>query len=124
MSNKPKKLQDTILYCGRCGISFFWSIEEQTHLAGESQTPPLLCPGCRALLPPVGSERGLVKWYSPRKRYGFITRQNQPDIFLPAASLRMQRPPRTGDLVEFTLSQNEQGAIADDVRLLAETADQ
>ncbi len=123
MSNKPKKLQDTILYCGRCGISFFWSIEEQVHPAGQSLAP-LLCPGCRVLLPPTGSERGLVKWYSPRKRYGFITRQNQPDIFFPAVSLRTPRPPRTGDLVEFTLSQNEQGAIADDVRLLAETVEQ
>ena len=123
---------DEMLYCERCGISFLWTVEERTlpdganAAAGEAhapavdaqERPPRYCPGCRALLPQPARERGLVKWYNIRKRYGFVVRHNQPDIFVPAASLRGARFLQTGELVEFSVGANAEGPIAEDVRVL------
>lgn len=125
-------LADEMLYCERCGISFLWTVEERMPRegarapAGEArppivdtqERPPRYCPGCRALLPQPARERGLVKWYNIRKRYGFVVRQNQPDIFVPAASLRGARFLQSGDLVEFSVGSNAEGPIAEDVRVL------
>ncbi len=117
---RAPRLDDAIGYCGRCGISFFWSIEEQKRAQeqGQAVRAPALCPGCRALLPPDGRERGMVKWYNIRKRYGFVVRAAAPDIFVPAASLRGVRFLQTGDLVEFSIGRNAEGPIAEAVRLL------
>ena len=122
--------EDEIRYCERCGISYLWTIEEQkaaTVLAeatpqavaqAAATPPPDLCPGCRVLLPPPARMRGMVKWYNIRKRYGFIVRQGEPEIFVPAAALHGTRFLQTGDLVEFALGVNQEGPIAQDVTLL------
>jgi CspA family cold shock protein len=120
MSNKVRKLQDDTLYCQRCGISFIWSLEERKRQTVDGPAPSM-CPGCRVLLPPPGRERGLVKWYNVRKRYGFIVRQREPDVFLPGLALTGQRIVQTGDLVEFAVIQSERGPAADDVHVLAQT---
>lgn len=112
-----------MLYCERCGISFLWTVEEQEReieaAAGAHLVAPRNCPGCRALLPAPERERGMVKWYNIRKRYGFVVRVNQPDIFVPSVSLQGVRFLQTGDLVEFSVSSNSEGPMAADVRLLA-----
>ncbi len=114
-----RELEDEIRYCERCGISYLWTIEEQklaTH--GASAAAPEFCPGCRVLLAPANRIRGMVKWYNIRKRYGFIVRQGEPELFVPAAALRGPRFLQTGDLVEFSLGENQEGPIAQDVTLL------
>jgi cold shock CspA family protein len=116
MSNKRQK--DDIRYCETCGISFLWSVEEQKRLE-EGARPPERCPGCRRILPVEGRQRGMVKWYSARKRYGFIVRDGQPELFLPASSLSQQVGLRTGDLVEYSLGSNSVGPIADAVIVVA-----
>jgi cold shock protein len=105
--------QDEILYCARCGISFLWSQEEQKWAQGSP--PPKHCPGCRQLLPAEGRERGQVKWYDPRKQYGFIVRSGQPDLYVHRNALRGGRPLRPDDLVEFSVEQTERGPAATDV---------
>lgn len=107
---------DEIRYCERCGISFLWCVEEQT--AAPDAPAPDHCPGCRVLLAPPGRARGLVKWYNIRKRYGFIVRQGAADLFVPAAALQGPRFLQTGDLVEFSPGQNQEGPIAQAVTLL------
>ena len=113
-----KRLQDETRYCERCGISFVYSREEQKAALVAAIPAPQLCAGCRAVLPAAGRERGMVKWYSPRKRYGFVVRHNHDELFLPASSLRGKVAPQPGDLVEFALGENEQGKIAVEVTLL------
>jgi len=114
---------DEIRYCERCGISFFRGVEEQRAAgmaaASGAAVAPRFCPGCRALLPPANRERALVKWYSMRKRYGFLVRRDQPEIFVPAASLEGRGLLLPGDLVEFSPGENEQGPVALHVRVLA-----
>ena len=109
-------LDDEIRYCDRCGISFLWCIEEQA--ADRAAPAPNHCPGCRVLLAPADRTRGLVKWYNIRKRYGFIVRNGEPDLFVPAAALTGPRFLQTGDLVEFSLGENQEGPIALGVTLL------
>ncbi|MGL4651338.1 MAG: cold-shock protein [Caldilineaceae bacterium] len=128
-----RRIQDEILYCDRCGISFLWPVEEQR--APESAIPdapsapantpdaPRCCAGCRMLMAAPQRERGMVKWYSMRKRYGFVVRRDQAEIFMPGSSLVGVRLVQPGDLVEFAIGANEQGPIAEAVRLVASAAE-
>lgn len=114
--------QDEIQYCARCGISFLWSQEEQKR-AKESPSS-LYCPGCRQLLPAAGKERGMVKWYDPRKQYGFIVRSGHPDIYVHRSALRSGRTLRPDDLVEFRVEQTDRGPAAVDVVVVQLETDQ
>lgn len=114
--NSSAKLKDELLYCENCGISFLWSFEEQKH---HSQSPaPEYCPACQKLLPVSLRERGLVKWFNPRKHFGFIVRRNAEEIFAPAAEVKGRVRLKEGDLVEFTVSSNERGLMASEIKIL------
>jgi CspA family cold shock protein len=116
-------VEDEVRFCERCGISFVWTIEEQRQAQQAAQpAPPVFCPGCRLLLPAPGRERGQVKWYNVRKRYGFIVRNGRPDIFVSAAAIRGRRILHPGDLVEFSIGANAAGPTAEGVTVLAPAA--
>ena len=124
MSNAPTT--DQIRYCERCGISFLWSVEEQRELRRQGEGPgqgnhaaPIYCAGCRLLLPAPGRERGLVKWYNHRKRYGFLARRDQPEIFAHGSDIEGARGLRPGDLVEFSVAAGERGPSAKAITVLA-----
>jgi CspA family cold shock protein len=108
--------QDEILYCARCGISFLWSQEEQKW--AQDSPAPRHCAGCRHLLPAEGRERGQVKWYDPRKQYGFLVRAGHPDLYVHRSELRGGHPLRPHDLVEFGVEQTERGPAATDVAVV------
>jgi CspA family cold shock protein len=116
------KQSDTIFYCDNCGISFLWSIEEQHQLAAQADDPaqsqPTRCAGCRALLPPADRERGLVKWYNRRKRFGFIVRHNQPDLFVHGSQIQGHSHLKPDELVEFSVAETDKGLAASAVRVL------
>lgn len=122
-----KQRQDETRYCENCGISFVWTREEQRQLAdtpGADQVPlapPLVCPGCRVLLAAAPRERGLVKWYHRRKGYGFVSRLGQPDLYV-HRSMVEGGSLAPDDLIEFAVGANEQGPIADAVRVLDRVA--
>ena len=111
-------LQDEICYCTRCGISFVWTQEEQQAAVETGGSRPALCPGCRQLAPAANRERGLVKWYDRRKQYGFLIRQNHPDIYVHRSGLRGSGALQPGDLVEFSIQASERGPAAVDVTVL------
>ena len=105
-----------MLYCENCGVSFLWTGEEQRE---GDPVQPRCCPGCRRLLPPAEHERGLVKWYSPRKRYGFITRLNKPDLFVHRSAVKGRERLYNGDFVEYQVVDDTKGPAARAVRILA-----
>src|SRR5687768_1279949 len=112
---------DQIRYCERCGISFLWSAEEQRSARAEGQggaTPPSHCSVCRLLLPAAGRERGLVKWYNHRKRYGFLVRRDQPEIFAHGSDIEGAKSLRPGDLVEFSVAMSDRGPTAKEITII------
>jgi CspA family cold shock protein len=116
---KEKRLRDETLICERCGVTFLWTVEEQHQRAQAQRGFPTYCPGCQILAPERGRERGVVKWYSPRKQYGFIVRQKATEIFIHRSQLGELHRLQEGDLVEFSVVDGEKGLMAADVRVLA-----
>ncbi|HIE50301.1 MAG TPA: cold shock domain-containing protein, partial [Armatimonadetes bacterium] len=58
---------------------------------------------------------GVIKFYSQRKRYGFITRPDGSDVFFHLSHFRSLSTPVPGNVVEFLEGQNEEGPTAEEV---------
>ena len=106
--------RDLFLQCLECDTQFVWTVDEQTEGA-----QPTLCPVCRKLAPSSGRQRGLVKWYSRGKGYGFITPAEGADVFVHKSGLGATPDVlRAGQLVEFGVSQGARGMQAEQVVVL------
>jgi len=109
---------DQIIHCAECETPFVWTTSEQA-----SAPRPTMCPSCRSLAPAAGRQRGLVKWFSRAKGYGFVTPIEGPDIFVHKSGLAAGQPlPRAGQLVEFLVAERRRGIQAEAVVIL-ETPD-
>jgi CspA family cold shock protein len=105
---------DAIVRCAECSTTFVWTVSEQA--AGSR---PSICPACRHLAPAPGRSRGLVKWFSHAKGYGFITPVEGPELFVHKAGLDPNHPSlRAGELVEFTRVATQRGVQAEQVVVL------
>ena len=62
-------------------------------------------------------ETGTVKWFNQGKGYGFIERENGPDVFVHYSSIRGEgfRNLDEGAKVEFNVEPNDRGPQAVDV---------
>ncbi len=65
-------------------------------------------------------ETGTVKWFNASKGYGFIERENGPDVFVHFSAIRGEgyRNLEEGQRVEFTVEQGQKGLQASDVTLM------
>jgi CspA family cold shock protein len=65
------------------------------------------------------SERitGTVKWFNTTKGYGFITREDGPDVFVHYSVIQADgfRNLEEGDRVEFSLEESSKGPQASNV---------
>ena len=76
---------------------------------------------CSRLAPASGRGRGVVKWYSRAKGYGFITPTQGGDLFVHKSALHPDHPAlRAGQLVEFSRTTTERGVQAEAVVVLEE----
>lgn len=68
-------------------------------------------------------QTGLVKWFSPVKGYGFVTRDDGEDLFLHYSGLAPGQERRLfpGDRVEFNEADGEKGLKAVDVRCIVKS---
>jgi CspA family cold shock protein len=79
---------DRVLTCTSCGAEFVFRVEQQRALAAQGASEdPVLCPDCEATHgedhTPVTTLTGHVKWFSIRRGYGFITRDDGGgDVFV------------------------------------------
>ncbi len=64
-----------------------------------------------------GRYTGTVKWFSDRKGYGFITRDEDKDVFVHYSGIRAGGPRslNEGDKVEFEIEKNPRGDKAADL---------
>jgi cold shock CspA family protein len=58
---------------------------------------------------------GVIKFYNPRKGYGFVTRPDGTDVFFHLSHYRSPSTPLPGGVVRFTLGQNREGLTAEDI---------
>jgi CspA family cold shock protein len=65
-------------------------------------------------------ETGTVKWFNGSKGYGFIERENGPDVFVHYSAIRGDgfRNLEEGQRVEFNVEQGQKGLQATDVAVL------
>lgn len=61
--------------------------------------------------------KGTVKWFNNAKGYGFLGRENGPDVFVHYSSIQLDgyKTLKEGDQVEFDVIQGDKGPQADNV---------
>lgn len=65
-------------------------------------------------------ENGTVKWFSNNKGYGFIEREDGPDVFVHFSAIQADgyRSLEEGQRVEFTIEDGPKGPQAADVSII------
>ena len=59
-------------------------------------------------------ENGTVRWFNQRKRFGFIERENDKDLFVHQSNV--EGTISDGDKVEFEVGETDKGPNATNVR--------
>lgn len=62
--------------------------------------------------------KGTVKWYNPRKGYGFIQGEDEKDIFVHRSSIPMGTFLNEGDKVEYEIEDSDRGPKATNIKKL------
>jgi len=62
--------------------------------------------------------KGTVKWYNPRKGYGFIQGEDGNDVFVHSTALPMGTDIAENDQVEYQIEDSERGQRATKVKML------
>jgi CspA family cold shock protein len=65
--------------------------------------------------------KGTVKWFNNAKGYGFLGREDGPDVFVHYSSIKLDgyKSLQEGDVVEFDIVNGAKGPQADQVILTA-----
>jgi len=61
---------------------------------------------------------GTVKWYNPRKGYGFISGEDGKDVFVHRTSIPEGTYLNEGDKVDYQLEDSERGPQATNIKKL------
>jgi len=116
--------QMVVIECERCGCGFTLSPTYRDWLArrGVKVVRPLLCPTCFTKAGPLPKQHGVVKWFNPRKRYGFISVEEGEDVFFHQRQIVVcpEGEKREGLVARFHLHQAEKGPEALNVELVGE----
>jgi cold shock CspA family protein len=75
--------QKRAIVCQRCGMGFVVTDNYRKFLAkcGNDLIVPVQCLNCFWKEGPLPKQKGHIKWFSKRKRYGFIVTQEQEVFF-------------------------------------------
>jgi cold shock CspA family protein len=110
--------------CQQCGSGFIQTSSYLDLLARRQVhvVVPVLCPTCFLTKGPLPKERGKVKWFNPKKHYGFIISEAGEEVFFHRDQvLRPDHPdPKEGQDVRFHLHYPIKGPEALNVELIEE----
>jgi len=84
-------------------------------LLAASQMPPALA--TKEGWNPVAQYKGTVKWFNNAKGFGFIGREDGPDVFVHYSAIQVDgyKSLKEGDEVEFDIVNGQKGPQADTV---------
>jgi CspA family cold shock protein len=73
---------------------------------------------------PMASYKGKVKWFNNAKGYGFIGRDDGPDVFVHYSAIQTDgyKSLKEGDDVEFDIVEGQKGPQADHVARLQDSS--
>jgi len=111
-------MKDTFLTCSSCGIRFLWTAREQKLSFRAGGSPPDKCPGCRALDFLLAEHEGRIRFYNPKKGWGFIEAPGGRRVFFHRRDIR--KPVFRGAVVRFRVSLTEKGLRATSVKVIGE----
>jgi CspA family cold shock protein len=110
------------IVCQRCGRGY---VLTPTYLDllerwGARVVVPVVCPTCFLGAKTLPKEQGKVKWFDPRKHYGFIATQAGDEVFFHQEQLLDDagQAPRDGQAVRFHLHFSRKGPEALNVELV------
>jgi CspA family cold shock protein len=65
----------------------------------------------------MGQHKGVIKWFNNAKGYGFVGREDGPDLFVHYSAIQRDgyKSLREGDEIEFNVVQGAKGPQADQV---------
>jgi CspA family cold shock protein len=110
-----------VVVCQRCGRGFVLTVTYRDFLMrwGREVIVPVLCPTCFTKAGPLPKEQGEVKWFSSRKHYGFITIEEDTDVFFHQQQLLddVQSTPQEGQSVRFHMRYSPKGPEAVNVEI-------
>jgi CspA family cold shock protein len=111
-----------MIVCQRCGRGFILAktYADLVRRRGIKVIVPPLCPTCFLGGGPLPKQRGEVKWFNPRKRYGFITTEAGEEVFFHRDQLLEDdgHTPREGQEARFHLHYPHKGPEALNVELM------
>ena len=110
-----------VVVCQRCGRGFVLTVTYRDFLMrwGREVIVPVLCPTCFTKTGPLPKEQGEVKWFSSRKHYGFITMEEDKDVFFHQQQLiqDVQAGLQKGQSVRFHMRHSLKGPEAVNVEV-------
>jgi CspA family cold shock protein len=108
--------------CQRCGRGY---VLTPTYLDllerwGDKAIVPVVCPTCFIRAKTLPKEEGKVKWFNPRKHYGFIATEAGDEVFFHQEQLLDDsgQAPRDGQAVRFHVRFARKGPQALNVELV------
>jgi CspA family cold shock protein len=118
----PDQLQ--VLVCQRCGRGFVLTSTYRDFLArrGAKVVKPVRCPTCFLKAGPVPKQRGKVKWFNPRRHYGFIITGEGEEVFFHQQQILGGNgdEAREGQTARFHMRYSAKGPEALNVELVEE----